>query len=168
MVWYIPPLSPFMNALGGQVDSLSPDVIFPTINQFRIPIDYLANMFAAGDSDVIRNVLEKLVAMRSYMRSVQLDKPFDKSILERAGMTEEIAEEMYKLSAIAKYDDRYVIPKSHREDAGDMYAQQGSAGFDFMEACRSCMGGNQGDADPMEFYESGFWRELDEDSSKSV
>src|SRR5690625_3123787 len=168
MVWYVPPLSPFMNALGGQVDSLSPEVIFPTINQFRIPIDYLANMFSAGDSEVIKNVLQKLVAMRTYMRSVQLGKSFDKSILTEAGMTEEIAKEMYELSAIAKYSDRYVIPKSHREQADDMFAHQGSAGYDFMEACRDCFGQDVGDANPLKYYESGFWSEDDETKQKRV
>src|SRR5690625_3073364 len=103
MVWYIPPLSPFMNALGGQVDSLSADVIFPTVSQFRIPIDYLANMFYAIDNDVIKRVLQKLVAMRTFMRYKELDKSYDPDVLKNAGLTEQIAEEMYQLSAIAKY-----------------------------------------------------------------
>src|SRR5690625_1789793 len=127
MVWYVPPLSPFMNTLGEQVNTLDPNVIFPTINQFRIPIDYLASLFTAGDSDVIRKVLQKLVAMRTYMRAKDLNKPFDESVLKEAGMTVEVAEEMYQLSAIAKYDDRYVIPKSHREDAVTMFSHQGNA-----------------------------------------
>src|SRR5690625_6531756 len=137
MVWYVPPLSPFMKPFGEQLNSLDLNVIFPTINQFRIPIDYLASLFTAGDSEVIKKVLQKLVAMRTYMRYKELNKEFDKSILEEADMTEEMAEEMYQLSAIAKYEDRYVIPKSHREDAGDMHARQGSAGFEFMEDRKS-------------------------------
>jgi len=168
MVWYVPPLSPFMNALGGQVDSLRPEVIFPTINQFRIPIEYLANLFTAGDTEVIKNVLQKLVAMRTYMRSVQLNKPMDESILKNAGMTEQSARELYELSAIAKYDDRYVIPKSHREQADNMYMQQGSTGFDFMDGCRDCFGGNSENIDPLKYYESGFWSEDDGNKSKSL
>src|SRR5690625_2664281 len=167
MVWYIPPLSPFMNALGGQVDTLSPEVIFPTINQFRIPIDYLASLFSAGDSAVIKRVLQKLVAMRTYMRAKQLNKPINESILQEAGMTEDIAEEMYRLSAIAKYNDRYVIPKSHREHADDMFHHQGSAGFDFMEGCKDCFGGGDRD-NPLHYYESGFWSEENESPSKSI
>src|SRR5699024_7362586 len=64
MVWYVPPLSPFMKPFGEQLNSLDPNVIFPTINQFRIPIDYLASLFTAGDTEIIKNVLKKLVAMR--------------------------------------------------------------------------------------------------------
>ena len=168
MVWYVPPLSPFMNALGGQIDTLSPNVIFPTINQFQIPIDYLASMFSAGDSQVIRNVLKKLIAMRTFMRADELGKEYDMNLLKEAGMTEEMAREMYHLSAIAKYEDRYVIPKSHREETDNMYEHQGSAGFDFMDGCRSCMGGGAA-SDPLDYYESGFWRELDEfDPTKNL
>src|SRR5699024_2212453 len=158
--------SPFMNALGEQVNTLDPNVIFPTINQFRIPIDYLASLFTAGDSEVIKKVLQKLVAMRTYMRYKELDKEFDRSILEMADMTEEMAEEMYQLSAIAKYEDRYDITKSHSEDARDMFSHQGFAGYDFMEAFRSCMGGGQVQevVNALSYYESGFWCELDESS----
>src|SRR5699024_12213209 len=102
MVWYVPPLSPFMKPFGEQLNSLDPNVIFPTINQFRIPIDYLASLFTAGDTEIIKNVLKKLVAMRTYMRYKELGKSFDHSILEQVGMTEEMAEEMYELSAIAR------------------------------------------------------------------
>jgi len=166
MVWYVPPLSPFMKPFGEQLNSLDPNVIFPTINQFRIPIDYLASLFTAGDTEIIKNVLKKLVAMRTYMRYKELGKSFDHSILEQVGMTEEMAEEMYELSAIARYEDRYVIPKSHREDAGDMFSHQGTAGYDFMNDCTSCFVGGQ--ADPLEYYESGFWRETDEYTSKGI
>lgn len=53
-------------------------------------------------------------------------------------MTEETMHEMYELAAIAKYEDRYVIPSSHREDAANQYLGQGTGGFDFMEACSGC------------------------------
>ncbi len=83
MVWYVPPLSPFMNAFGGAGDSIDPRVVFPTIEQMRIPIEYLANLFTAGDTQVIKNVLRKLVAMRSYMRNENLGKDADPNIYWR-------------------------------------------------------------------------------------
>ncbi|WP_214483554.1 nitrate reductase subunit beta [Bacillus sp. SM2101] len=138
MVWYVPPLSPMMDALGGQVDSIDPRIVFPTIKQFRIPIEYLANLLSAGDTKVIEGVLKKLVAMRSYMRSVNIQKSFDSNILESAGLTEQSARDMYELAAIAKYSDRYVIPSSHKEKVGDMYFGQGSTGYDYMEGCNDC------------------------------
>lgn len=43
---------------------------------------------------------------------------------------------MYRLLAIAKYEDRFVIPTSHKEDYIDTYRAQGEAGFS--DACSGC------------------------------
>lgn len=138
MVWYIPPLSPMMGAFEGTADVIDPNVMFPTIDQMRIPIEYLANLLTAGDTEVIRTVLKKMVAMRSYMRAVSLGKEPDVSVLGRVGMTEEIAKEMYRLSAVAKYSDRYVIPTSHKEKAQNLFFEQGAAGYGEMGGCSDC------------------------------
>jgi nitrate reductase beta subunit len=54
MVWYVPPLSPIVNTLETDGYEANPDDVFGAIEHMRIPIDYLANLLAAGDSDVIR------------------------------------------------------------------------------------------------------------------
>ncbi|MGA8942959.1 MAG: nitrate reductase subunit beta [Thermoactinomyces sp.] len=138
MVWYVPPLSPVMDAFGNGVDGIHPQILFPAIDNMRIPVEYLANLFSAGDTEVIRSVLKKMVVMRSYMRSVQLNREPDRNLLSQVGLTEETLREMYELAAIAKYSDRYVIPSSHREKADNMFLGQGTAGYDFMEGCSSC------------------------------
>lgn len=154
MVWYVPPLSPIMGAFDGQQDTLDPALVMPTIDQMRIPIQYLANLLAAGDTEVIRSVLKKQVAMRSYMRAKTIGKEPDKNLLEVTGLTEETMEEMYRLLAIAKYSDRYVIPKAHREEAENMFLGQGTAGYDFMEGCSSCTGMTS------DYFEDEGWREI--------
>jgi nitrate reductase beta subunit len=45
---------------------------------------------------------------------------------------------MYRLLAIAKYDDRFVIPSSHRENISDLYTEQGSCGLSFSGGPGSC------------------------------
>ena len=40
-------------------------------------------------------------------------------------------EDMYRLLAIAKYEDRYVIPQAHAEIADRLMEQQGTCGLDF-------------------------------------
>ena len=45
-------------------------------------------------------------------------------------MTEESLYEMYRLMAIAKYDERYVIPKAHEEQAHDLEELGCSLDFD--------------------------------------
>ena len=118
MVWYIPPLSPVVDALKNTGnDAENVNNLFAAIDTLRIPAQYLANLLSAGDLGVIDNVLKKLAAMRSYMRDFNLGGDFNQSIPVSVGMTGEQMYEMYKLLAIAKYQDRYVIPAAHQETA---------------------------------------------------
>lgn len=118
MVWYIPPLSPIVDALKNSGnDAEDKGNLFAAIDTLRIPAQYLANLMSAGDVDVINNVLKKLAAMRSYMRDFNLGNEFNDSIPASVGMSSEDLYEMYKLLAIAKYQDRYVIPAAHQETA---------------------------------------------------
>jgi nitrate reductase / nitrite oxidoreductase, beta subunit len=121
MVWYVPPLSPVVDLLSEQGhDAEDRDVLFGAIESLRIPVEYLAELFTAGDTAVVETVLRKLAAMRAYMRGVNLGREPDGSIPASVGMTEESMYAMYRLMAIAKYDERYVIPKAHIEQAHDL------------------------------------------------
>ena len=114
MVWYIPPLSPVLDAtsaMGG--DNTSADDIFHAISSLRIPLEYLAEMFAAGDVDLVAGVLMKLAAMRAHMRAVTTGTADETA---QSGTSAEDLEELYRLLAIAKIADRFVIPKAHREE----------------------------------------------------
>jgi nitrate reductase / nitrite oxidoreductase, beta subunit len=51
------------------------------------------------------------------MRDINLGRDPDGSIPAAVGMTEEDMYDMYRLLAIAKYDERYVIPSAHTEQA---------------------------------------------------
>jgi len=62
-------------------------------------------------------VLRKLAAMRSYMRDINLGRDTQPDIPAAVGMGEEEMYEMFRLLAIAKYDERYVIPTAHGEEA---------------------------------------------------
>jgi nitrate reductase beta subunit len=68
--------------------------------------------------------------MRSYMRGVTLGRDPDASIPASVGMTEESIYEMYRLMAIAKYDERYVIPTAHVEQAHELEELGCSLDFD--------------------------------------
>ncbi|GEE04060.1 nitrate reductase subunit beta [Gordonia spumicola] len=118
MVWYIPPLSPIVDLLSEQGhDGEDHRNLFGAIDSLRIPVEYLAELFTAGDTALVEDVLHKLAAMRSYMRDVNLGRETDPRIAHAVGMTEESVYEMYRLLAIAKYGDRYVIPTAHHEQA---------------------------------------------------
>ncbi|MCA3748715.1 MAG: nitrate reductase subunit beta, partial [Rubrobacter sp.] len=136
MVWYIPPLSPVMGLVeDGEPD---PDRVFPAIDEMRIPARYLANMLTAGDEEEIRRVLKRLAAMRAYMRELDLAGEEDPELARDVGMSHPEILEMYRLLAIADYDERYVIPKAHREVAARLDAQQGTCGLDFAGGPGSC------------------------------
>ena len=44
-------------------------------------------------------------------------------------------EEMYRYLAIANYEDRFVIPTSHREMARDAFPEKNGCGFTFGDGC---------------------------------
>ena len=118
MVWYIPPLSPVVDVVKDTgEDAEDPGNLFAAIEALRIPIEYLAELFTAGDVAPVDSVLRKLAAMRSYMRDVNLGREPNASIPAAVGMGEEELYDMYRLLALAKYDERYVIPPAHAEQA---------------------------------------------------
>src|SRR6185312_5548037 len=90
------------------------------------------------DGDVIRDVLRRLAAMRGHMRKREVLGEHDEAIAAAAGMTVEDVEDMYRLLAIAKYEDRYVIPQAHAELAGRLMEQQGTCGLDFEGGPGNC------------------------------
>ena len=93
------------------------DNLFGAIDTLRIPVEYLANLFTAGDVAPVNAVLRKLAAMRSYMRDINLGRDPDESIPAAVGMEGEAMYDMFRLLALAKYDERYVIPAAHAEQA---------------------------------------------------
>ncbi|MFJ8196458.1 nitrate reductase subunit beta [Streptomyces sp. NPDC096152] len=118
MVWYIPPLSPVVDAVRGTGhDAEDHRTLFAAVDALRIPVDYLAQLFTAGDPAPVDAVLRRLAAMRSYMRDINLGREPDAAIPARVGMREEEMYDMYRLLALAKYDERYVIPPAHAEQA---------------------------------------------------
>ncbi|NNC11989.1 nitrate reductase subunit beta [Planctomonas sp. JC2975] len=121
MVWYIPPLSPVVDVITGSGnDGEDARTLFAAIDKLRIPIEYLAELFTAGDTTPVDESLRKLAAMRSYMRGINLDDERDERIANAVGMTGTEVEEMYRLLAVAKYNDRYVIPAAHAEQAREL------------------------------------------------
>jgi nitrate reductase beta subunit len=118
MVWYIPPLSPVVDVVRDTGHDAEDDGnLFAAIEALRIPVDYLAQLFTAGDAEPVNAVLRKLAAMRSYQRDINLGRQPDESIPAKVGMTGEQVQRMYRLLALAKYDERYVIPPAHAEQA---------------------------------------------------
>ena len=118
MVWYIPPLSPVVDRLTETGhDGEAAGNLFGAIDALRIPIGVSRRAVHRGRPRAGARVLQKLAAMRAYMRDVTLDRPRDESIAAAVGMTGGEIVEMYRLLAIAKYEERYVIPTAYEGEA---------------------------------------------------
>jgi len=153
MVWYVPPLSPISSAANsGHIEN---DGVLPDVRSLRIPLRYLANLLTAGDEEPVAKALERMLAMRIFMRGRHVEKREETSVLERAGLSLAQVEEMYRYLAIANYEDRFVIPTAHREYAENAFDLRGGCGFSFGNGCSdgasetSLFGGRKGKSIPI-------------------
>jgi nitrate reductase beta subunit len=133
MVWYIPPLSPIQNA--AEAGAIGTNAGMPDVKNLRIPVKYLANMLTAGDEAPVVNALERMLAMRSYMRSKTVEGVIDEGIAARVGLSGRVIEDMYKIMALADYEDRFVIPTTHREQVEEAFDLKGGCGFTDTNGC---------------------------------
>jgi nitrate reductase / nitrite oxidoreductase, beta subunit len=143
MLFYIPPLAPLMTSAG--VDSPGDSDVFDMdktkgmlidldeLDKFRVPISYLASLFAAGNEEEVRKSLRRQLAVRHYERSIRVDRKPDVSVLDRVGLTEEDARQITRAVSLSFYDERFVVPTTRREGADiSPYTERGFAGFSAM------------------------------------
>jgi nitrate reductase beta subunit len=133
MVWYVPPLSPISAA--ASAGRIATNNGMPDVRSLRIPMKYLANLLTAGDEEPISACLERMLAMRAYMRAKTVGGVIEEGIAASVDLTGSQIEEMYQVMAIANYEDRFVVPAGHREDAEDIYDERGGCGFSFGNGC---------------------------------
>jgi len=141
MLFYVPPLLPVMGSLTGDTYEHAMDKFFHNIEEMRMPIRYLASLFSVGNEGIIRDVLKKMMAVRFFRRAVTAEETMKKEaqlLLQEAQLDETTANAMYRLTSIAPFDERFVVPPAHREEAIEMLKatdeKKGDAGFGFREA----------------------------------
>ncbi len=98
--------------------------VLPDVESLRIPVQYLANLLTAGDTEPVLLALKRMLAMRHFKRAETVENQCDTSALEQVGLTQAQAQEMYRYLAIANYEDRFVIPSSHRELAREAFLKR--------------------------------------------
>jgi nitrate reductase beta subunit len=133
MVWYVPPLSPIQaKAEAGQINV---NGAIPDVSMLRIPLRYLANLLTAGEEFPVKFALERMLAMRAYMRARHVDGREAPEVLEQVNMDRAMVEDMYRILALANYEDRFVIPTAHREYVENAFDLRNSCGFSFGNGC---------------------------------
>ena len=160
MLFYVPPLLPVMASITEvnnteQAEKLNPiskhwtdnwlydtttEELWGTIEQVRFPIKYMANMFSAGDESKVIDRLKKLMAVRIHRRGKtvgDIDETKVATTLKDVNLEADMADDIYHLTSLATFDDRFVIPPAHREQAIEMLENagdaKGSVGFGFNE-----------------------------------
>ena len=100
----------------------------------------MANLFSAGDTEMVSLSIKKLMAVRIYRRFKTVGDITEEranEALTEVGLTQASAEGIYYLTSLPKFDDRFVIPPAHREQAIEMMEnagdKKGSSGFGFKE-----------------------------------
>ncbi|MEE9577681.1 MAG: nitrate reductase subunit beta [Gemmatimonadota bacterium] len=158
MLFYVPPLLPVMASVSDvdhseQAEKMNPiakhwpdswlydtstEQLFGTIEEARFPLQYMANLFSAGDTAEIAERLKKLMAVRLHRRRETVGDVAEDTVtqaLADTGLTPQLADDIYYLTSLAQFDDRFVIPAAHREQAIEMLEftgdVQGSEGFGF-------------------------------------
>ena len=140
MLFYVPPMLPVMSSVDGETVKAMAEGIFPDFDQSRIPLEFLGNLMAAGNTNKVRYALKKEMAVRHYRRALtvgDLEMGTAEKLLLEADSSVEEAEEIYRLTSLCTFGDRFVIPPAHREEAlemmGDPMEYKQSAGFGFRE-----------------------------------
>lgn len=111
------------------------DSIIPDVKSLRIPVRYLANLLTAGKEAPIVHALDRMLAMRAYKREQSVHGVENPAFLTSVGLDAATVEDMYQTMAIANYEDRFVIPSSHKEMVEDSFNEKGSCGFTFGNGC---------------------------------
>ncbi len=118
MLFYIPPMLPVVGYVEDGTYNVDAETYFGTLDKARAPMAYLASLFSAGNTYHIRKTYEKLLAVRTYRRAKQvgdIDSEQVEAVLQAAGLTEKECEEIYRLTSLPTFEDRFVVPPMHRE-----------------------------------------------------
>lgn len=139
-LFYALPLLPAMASMENNFYSTTSSSLWNNVDDSRLPMKYLANLFSAGDTELIRNILKKMLAVRIHRRSVtvgDITKKEASRVLQDSGLSAETADAVFRLTSLAGYSDRFVFPPAHREEAieaiENTFIRKENTGFGFRE-----------------------------------
>ncbi len=104
----------------------------------RVPIRYLSSLFAAGNDNKIIEVFKRLHAVRVSRRDTTVKDVTEtqlNKVMSEANMDIHEANEIFRLTSLATFEERFVVPAAHREEAIEMLENtgdvKGNTGFGF-------------------------------------
>jgi nitrate reductase beta subunit len=140
MLFYIPPLLPVLGRVENGVYDVDATNYFGSLDEARVPLKYMARLFTAGNEAHVRRTYEKLYTIRMYKRAEQvgdIEMETVEKMMQAANLTAEQCEEIFRLTSLPTFDERFVIPPMHREQAvelmGDPYTFKAETGVGFKD-----------------------------------
>ena len=140
-LFYVPPMLPAMASVDadGVYDSTT-ESLWAGIEKSRLPMQYLASLFTAGDTGKVEHVLKKLLAVKISRRDTTVGDLTAEEVaaaLEGGKTNSKEADEIFRLTSLATFEERFVIPPAHREESIEMLEAtadaKGSTGFGFKQ-----------------------------------
>ena len=139
-LFYVLPMLPSMANMENGIYNTTSNSLWDNVDNPRLPMKYLANLFSAGNSEVIKEILRKLLAVRLHRRSVtagDISREEADKVLRDSELSPETADAIFRLTSLVHFSDRFVIPPAHREEAIELIEQTATrkenTGFGFME-----------------------------------
>ncbi|MBX7259664.1 MAG: nitrate reductase subunit beta [Candidatus Hydrogenedentes bacterium] len=120
MLYYVPPMLPVSGRVGDGIYQHDAEEFFSHLDKARLPMRYLAALFAAGNEEIIHAAMKKQMAVRYFKRAQELDdvEPEKvKRVLREGHVTPEQAEAIYRMTALGSIENRYAMPPIQREEA---------------------------------------------------
>jgi nitrate reductase beta subunit len=140
MLFYVPPLLPILGNGDGETYDATSDTLFAPLDRARLPMAYMAKLFAAGNVGKLRYSLRKMMAVRYLRRQETVgdqDPAKVDAMLAEADLSRAEALAIYRLTSLPTFEERFVIPPSHREEAiealSDPLEFKGAAGMGFRQ-----------------------------------
>ncbi len=121
MLFYVPPLLPVLGQAVDEVYRHEPgDGPFAAFDRARVPLAFLARLFAAGNPAPVAASLRRQLAVRLHRRAREVGDVTDKRAaraLRDAGLDGRAADRIHRLTALSTLAERYVLPPIQREEA---------------------------------------------------
>ena len=105
-LFYALPLLPAMASMENKIYNTTSNSLWDNTDDPRLPLKYLANLFSAGDTGIIKNILKKMMAVRIHRRSVtvgDISREEADAELRSSDLSAETADAIFRLTSLAQF-----------------------------------------------------------------
>jgi nitrate reductase beta subunit len=149
MLFYVPPMLPVIARVengrydveGANGDGGAAMPSLSNVDQARAPIRYMANLFSAGNEEIVAEVYRKLFAVRVLMRAQKVGNVTEAEVtaaLLAGGTSADEAEAIFRLTSKPTFQERFVLPPLAREQqieaTESAHTRKQESGFGFRQS----------------------------------